>query len=363
MSTFGSCATTSPPNAPMHRVAECGKSDRLGRRPGPRSIFEAIWDIEKPAPPVDTDAREVAVSLVDSGPRYVSADLEFAVWTATVGEAGVAASITLTGPLGHVSAGDELVCTGAFSQHPRYGWQFSVETFRSALPQSPEGIAIWLMTRVPGIGPTFARAIVDHFGAEQVFAELDRRPERLREVRTKAGRAISWKSVERPIAAWREVATIREVETFLFTYGISAGLAARLVRRYGEEVVAVLTNDPYRLVELPRVGFKIADGIARSLGVELDDPQRLQAGLRFVLEEAESDGNTFLPLTELWQRAGRMLGVGEFDPLESAVRALAAAGEVVVEGERVYRVELWERECRLAAIVGERAGAGSVELF
>jgi len=91
------------------------------------------------------------------------------------------------------------------------------------------------MTRVPGIGRTFARAIVEHFGAEHVFKELDRDPERLREVRTKAGRAISRKSVERAIVAWREVATIREVETFLFTHGISAGLAARLVRQYGDD--------------------------------------------------------------------------------------------------------------------------------
>src|SRR5205085_3006653 len=193
--------------------------------------------------------------------------------------------------------------------------------------------------------------------------ELDRRPERLREVRTRSGRAISRKSVERAIAAWREAATVREVETFLFTHGISAGLAARLVRRYGDEAVAVLTQDPYRLVELPRVGFKIADGIARSLGVELDDPQRLRAGLLFVLEEAEADGNTFLPLAELWHRAGRLLGVGELDPLESALRALAASAEVVVEAERVYRVELWELECRLAELVGELAGAEPVELF
>jgi exodeoxyribonuclease V alpha subunit len=85
--------------------------------------------------------------------------------------------------------------------------------------------------------------------------------------------------------------------------------------------------------------------------------------LRFVLEEAESDGNTFLPVVELWQRAGTLLGVGELDPLESAVRALAAAAEVVVEGDRVYRVELWEMECRLAAIVGELAGGEPVELF
>jgi exodeoxyribonuclease V alpha subunit len=221
----------------------------------------------------------------------------------------------------------------------------------------------WLITRVPGIGPAFARAIVNHFGVDEVFSELDRQPERLREVRTPSGRPISAKAVEHAIAAWREVATVREVEAFLFAHGISAGLAGRLVRQYGDGVVAVLSHEPYRLIELPRVGFKIADGIARSLGIELDHPQRLRAGLRFVLEEAESDGNTFVPLAELWQRTGRLLGVGELDPLESALRALVASAEVLVEGERVYRAELWEMERRLAADLAKRALAKSVELF
>jgi len=238
---------------------------------------------ETSAPPADLEARQIQVTLAESGPRYVSADLEFGVWTATIGESREGEPVTLAGSLGHVTAGEQLVCTGAFLRHPRYGWQFSVESFRSALPRSPEGVMRWLTSRVSGIGPAFARAIVNHFGAEDVFVELDRHPERLRDVRTRSGRPISRKSVERAIAAWHEVAAIREVETFLFTHGISAGLAARLVRRYGDETVAVLTHDPYRLVELPRVGFKIADGIARSLGVELDDPQRLRAGLVFVL--------------------------------------------------------------------------------
>ena len=219
------------------------------------------------------------------------------------------------------------------------------------------------MTRVPGVGRTFARAIVEHFGAENVFAELDRNPERLREVRTKAGRAISRKAVERAVAAWREVATIREVESFLYSHGISAGLAARLVRQYGDDVVAVLTGDPYRLTELPRIGFKIADRIARTLGVELDDPQRLRAGLSFVLEEAEANGNTFLLLDELWHDAGRLLGVGDPEPLEAAVRALVLAAELVVERERVYRAELWEMERRLGHALGERARAEPAELF
>jgi exodeoxyribonuclease V alpha subunit len=308
-------------------------------------------------------ALEIEVTLAGSGPRYVSPDLEFAVWSATLGESADGEPVTLAGPLGHVTPGDQLVCAGTFAEHPRYGQQFTVETFRSSLPQTPDGVVLWLRARVPGIGPTFARAIVDHFGAENVFTELDRDPERLREVRTKRGRAVSRRSVDRAVAAWRDVATIREVETFLFAHGVAAGLATRLVREYGDDVVDVLTHDPYRLVELPRIGFKTADGIARSLGIEPDDPQRLRAGLRFTLEETEADGNTFLPEDELWTRAAKLLQVADAAPLESALRSLVAEAEAVVERDRVYRTELWETERRLAAALARRAASGPVELF
>ncbi len=303
------------------------------------------------------------MTLAASGPLYLSADSEFAVWAATLGESGGDETVRLTGPLGHVTPGEQLVCAGAFTEHRRHGWQFAVESFRSALPRSAEGVALWLTRRVPGIGPAYAGAIVRHFGAEHVFEELDRDPERLREVRTRSGRAIPRKSIEQAVTAWREVATIRQVEAFLFSHGIGAGLAARLVRRYGDEVVDVLTSDPYRLLELPRVGFKVADRIARSLGIELDDAHRLRAGLRFVLEEAESDGNVFLLLGELWHRSGRLLEVGEREPLESALRALVRESEVVAESDRVYRAELWEMERRLAGAVGARAQARRAPLF
>jgi exodeoxyribonuclease V alpha subunit len=322
-----------------------------------------MWAIDTGEPPVDLSAREIRVTLSESGPRYVSPDSEFAVWTAILGEAEDGEGVRLTGPLGHAAPGEQLVCAGAYTEHAKHGLQFAVESFHSSLPRSADGVARWLMTRVSGIGPTFARAIVDHFGAEHVFDELDNDPERLREVRTKAGRAMSRKSVERAVAAWREVAAIREVETFLYGHGIGAGLAGRLVRQYGDGVVALLRSDPYRLTELPRIGFKIADRIARSVGVDLDDPHRLEAGIRFVLDEAETDGNCFLLLEELWQRAGRLLEVGDAGPLESALRALVAQAEVVLEGDRVYRVDLWEMECRLGEALAERARARPPELF
>src|SRR5437868_15348575 len=130
------------------------------------------------------EVREIEVTLSRSGPRYVSPDLEFAVWGATLGEDLEGEPVTLAGPLGHVAAGDQLVCSGAFAEHKRYGPQFTVETFRAALPRSAEGVERWLTTRVPGIGPTFARAIVPHLRSAHCFRALYRIPMRPPAVRT-----------------------------------------------------------------------------------------------------------------------------------------------------------------------------------
>jgi exodeoxyribonuclease V alpha subunit len=111
------------------------------------------------------------------------------------------------------------------------------------------------------------------------------------------------------------------------------------------------------------VGFRVADRVARSLGVELDAPQRLRAGLLFALEEAESEGNVFLPLEELWRAAGRLLEVHDVEPLEAALRRLVRDGELVLEGERAYRAELWQMERRLAALLARRVRTAPGELF
>jgi len=66
------------------------------------------------AGPDSRNQREIRVTLSPSGPRYVSGDAEFAVWNAILGEESDGEAISLTGPLGHVTAGEQLVCAGAF---------------------------------------------------------------------------------------------------------------------------------------------------------------------------------------------------------------------------------------------------------
>src|SRR5947208_11704913 len=100
-----------------------------------------MWTLDADdEPPVDAEVRELAVTLASGGPRWVSPDGEFAIWSASL-ENG--RTVTLRGGPGHVAGGESIVVAGAVERQPRYGWQLSVASFRSALPQTAEGVPLW----------------------------------------------------------------------------------------------------------------------------------------------------------------------------------------------------------------------------
>ena len=143
--------------------------------------------------PAGAEAGEIEVTLSASGPRYVSADAEFAVWSATLGEEATASRSRLAGPLGARDA--RATSSSAPARSPSIA-RARLAVRRRVVPLGAAAVgggdrALARERACRGSGATFARAIVDHFGAEHVFEELDRDPERLREVRTRSGRAIS----------------------------------------------------------------------------------------------------------------------------------------------------------------------------
>jgi exodeoxyribonuclease V alpha subunit len=333
---------------------------------GKKQLSMTDWGFEGPrkkatgsdlAPP-DQTATAITCTILGVKPRFVSEDASFAIWSATWEAEGEARKLTIQGPLARISSGEMLHCKGRWQKHPRHGWSFRVESFESALPTNATGVAAWLQTRVDGVGPTFAEAIVDHFGAEKVFQTLDEDPTLLRDVQTKKGRSLPEAQVEKAILAWDDAKAIRQIETFLFSHGITAKLADRLYREYGEEVVAIMQEDPYRITEMRGIGFRIADRIALSMGVAKDDPDRLEAGVIFILEESEIDGHVFLPLENMVGRAMETLEVEKQEPIVEAASRLAAKGKIVAEADehlhqRIYLRRWHTLECRLARKVRE----------
>ena len=306
--------------------------------------------------PPDQHSRTLLCTVRGNKPRFVSQDQSFAIWNVVLEENGESQDTVIQGPLARVAAGEMLRCEGSWKRHPQHGWSFRVEKYESALPVNSSGVAAWLETRVDGIGPTFAKAVVEHFGANQVFDVLDADPGRLREVRSSKGRALPEAQVDKAVEAWDDARAIRQIEAFLFSHGVSANLADRLYRQYGEDVVPILQERPYQITEMRGIGFRIADRVALSMGIALDAPERLQAGILFVLEEAESDGHVFLGLENLLSRCMEALEVSSQEPLVEAASRLAADGKVVAESDealvqRIYIRRLHRIECRLARTI------------
>ena len=127
---------------------------------------------------------------------------------------------------------------------------------------------------------------------------------------------------------------LRQAMIFLQQYGISQTLAAKIYKAYGQELYGILKENPYRLADdIQGVGFRIADEIASRIGIHTDSDFRIRSGILYTLVQASLEGHTCLPEGVLTQRASELLGVPP-EPVEKHYMDLAIAGKVMIkEGE------------------------------
>jgi exodeoxyribonuclease V alpha subunit len=213
--------------------------------------------------------------------------------------------VTVVGPLLGAQAGEHLHLEGRWRNHPMYGRQFEVRSYRAVLPATVQGIRRYLGSGlIRGIGPKMAERIVDQFGVDTLRV-LEEDPGRLRSVPGLGPMRTAM--IEQ---AWEEQKAIKDVMVFLQGVGVSTSLAVRIFKVYREEAIKVVTHAPYRLAtDVWGIGFKTADKIAQGVGIAYDSGERVKAGLQFTLSQASELGHCYLPEPELVARASEILGV------------------------------------------------------
>ena len=213
--------------------------------------------------------------------------------------------LTVVGALLGAQPGESLRLHGRWSSHPKFGRQFEVDSYTTVLPATIQGIQRYLGSGlVKGIGPVFAERIVEHFGLD-TLRMIEEEPARLIEVP-----GMGPKRTAKVTAAWEEQKAIKEVMIFLQGVGVSTSLAVRIFKQYGDESIAVVKTEPYRLAaDVWGIGFKTADTIAQAVGIPHDSPERVKAGLQYTLSEATDSGHCFLPQPELITDATKILDV------------------------------------------------------
>lgn len=233
---------------------------------------------------------------------------------------------TAVGVLPHVKEGQNLKITGTWVNHSQFGKQFKVEECEEILPTSKDGIEKYLSSGIiQGIGPVTAKKIVNKFG-EDTLNILDNNIERLKEIE-----GIGKKKLETIIESYREQRELKNITIFLQTHGLSVNQCLKIYKKYGASSVDTVKNNPYILCdEISGIGFKTSDKIARSLGIEIDSPFRIQSGIRYVINEFCANGHTFMPKDELIKEASNVLTVSE-DIIEENIKNAALDRKIKLE--------------------------------
>ena len=123
-------------------------------------------------------------------------------------------------------------------------------------------------------------------------------------------KGISQKKAMEIAEQMTEKADMRRAMVFLQKYGISLNLGAKIYQKYGQTLYNVLQENPYRLAEdISGVGFKIADEIASRIGIHTDSDYRIRSGMLYTLLQASGEGHIYLPKEVLFSRASQLLGV------------------------------------------------------
>ncbi len=254
--------------------------------------------------------------------------------------------VTVVGPMPGVQPGERLLARGRWVDHPRHGYQFQADSYRSLLPAGANAIRRYLASGlVRGIGPVLAGRLVDRFG-EDTLQVIQEQPERLTEAPGVGPRRVA--SIER---AWAEQREIRNVMLFLQGYGVSAAYATRIYRTYGQDAVRIVRQNPYRLAQDVRgIGFVTADRIAREMGIDEHSSFRAQAALEHLLQEQTGEGHVFARVAELTDACRRRFDLPQ-EIIEDAVGRLEGAGRIMREGEAVFLRGLY---------LAERAAAGAI---
>lgn len=241
--------------------------------------------------------------------------------------------IIVTGTMADIIEGEDYTFWGNLVQHPKYGEQLKLIRYERAKPTSKGLVKYFSSDHFKGIGVKTAQKIVDLYGdntIDKVLAE----PEKLHDIV-----GLSAKNREAFIMKLRQNYGTERVLAKLSEYGISNKLALQIQDFYKEETLEIVEHYPYQLVEdIQGIGFKIADQLAQSLGIESTAPERFRAGLlHTLLTQSMEKGDTYLEAKELLEHTIELLESSrqiELDP-NSVADELAH----LIEEDKVQNVD------------------------
>ena len=215
--------------------------------------------------------------------------------------------ITVVGEIGNVDEGEELYLEGEYVNNPKYGVQFKALVCERKMPETAHAIQKYLSSGViKGIGPALAKNIVDVFG-EKSLEIIENNPEQLAKVK-----GFTKKKIETVRQELQRVFGMRKLMNYLEAFKISPAIAIKAWKKWGQFSIDIIKDNPYALCEFGvDLDFVKADEMAYELEYPSDNPNRIKAGMTYILNENANSGHTCVPTDFLQKTSCKFLDISE----------------------------------------------------
>lgn len=264
--------------------------------------------------------------------------------------------VTVVGNLLDANVGSVLLAEGNWKVDARYGRQFVAENWEETLPATVYGMEKYLGSGlIKGVGPKFAKRIVQKFG-ENTFSVIEDNVELLMEID-----GIGSKRIRMIAQSWERQKEVKNIMLFLQEHQVSTSYAARIYKQYGNDSIAVMKENPYKLADdIWGVGFRTADRIAEKLGFGKESYVRLRSGIMYTLSELSNEGHVYAEKQQLVEKASELLEAAPETivmSMDEMLRCKDLIGEKNIiktddtgkEAEAVYLPPLYYAEIGVAA--------------
>ncbi len=231
--------------------------------------------------------------------------------------------------------GEEVILKGNWITHKKYGVQFEFDTL-----QLKEAEIFFFLTKiVKGVGKKFAHDLLEKYDEEELIDILNNRPNELLDFK-----GIKEKKLQMIVSSWQKFQHLRELGSFLAKFGVTSNLITKIYSSLGEveNLIEKIKENPYILINIKGIGFKRADEIAKSLGIDPKSEFRIMACLNYTLREyCDNNGNSSIDKFHLYRLLDESLRFSNEEVLyESAISKMLVDEDIFVTSENRYALSM-----------------------
>lgn len=234
--------------------------------------------------------------------------------------------ISAVGTVPFMKEGQNVRLKGYWTVHKQFGNQFNIQEYEELLPNSIDGIEKYLSAGIiHGIGPVTAKKIIEKFG-EETLNIMENHIERLMEIE-----GIGEKKFQIIYESYIEQQGLKDIILYFHKHGVTNNQCVKIYKKFGPNARQIVSENPYILCdEISGIGFKTADRIAMSIGIEVNSEFRIQSGIKYVMNQFCAAGNTFMPRNNIIEECGRNLSVSK-ELIEKNIYDMAAQQKIIIE--------------------------------